>query len=141
MTRFFIAGIAALFLATGAARADDFESFPEILQGGWCISLSESTETRIILHPEDSCEHNGGLISITTSRYFGSKFDCGLDTLTEIEPAKQIEERSAASALYHVYGACASEGPAWTDFTIQRIDHFYGYEEDEDLVINLSTQG
>jgi hypothetical protein len=51
MTRFFIAGVAALFLATGAAHAND--QLPEHLLGQWCSTPFASTESQVVYFRPD----------------------------------------------------------------------------------------
>src|SRR5215813_9172885 len=64
------------------ARTDDDEGgFPNEVRGLWCLSLSESTETTIILNPINSCEQDGGVVLISYSQHYGPNGrDCSLDT-------------------------------------------------------------
>jgi hypothetical protein len=135
----------AMLTPGGTASAQELGGFPPQLQGLWCVSLGESTPTVIILNPNDTCKQDGGVVLISFSQHVGPNpggYDCGLDTIVQIEGAKEIEvngEHGEASPLYHVTLHCFPGGQrGWTDFTIRRNSFYDGSEE---LVVKPSPQG
>jgi hypothetical protein len=125
---------------------EDDGGFPKEVRGLWCLSPSESTETKLILNPAtgaDVCKPDEGVILISYSQFYGpnGRNNCALDTKTKMTPAREIlePERMRSSAVYHVHLRCFKKDKSnWTDFLI----HHNAWDNgDEELVIRPSTQG
>ena len=147
MKKSLLTGIAALLLATGAATAQGTidDGFPKELQGLWCVSLGESTPTRIILNPYGSCEKDGGVVLISFSQHYGPNpggKDCHLDTVRQVEPGgKDVVVdgmKGKSSPVYEISLECFPGGRGWTNFTAYHNSFDDGTEE---LVVMPTPQG